>query len=231
MVISTLMEKIQKDLSNMWHSETDLPDYVPGGYAGRTIPKNQVSIAIFILLTLMLAMIFWNAAANTETNPLPGGSGGANVVPAIGAMDPINRHSDEYSVHPEDVSVDNKVIIEIIFTLTWEDEANEAGRTNYPDEFSLEVTTPWGDTDETPMTKNEQGEQGMISLNFSAPGQFPDTGTNGTYIANVTMGEADDQWLVGPQGPTIGSNDTGNDWTLTVTYSYWEKATEPIPEE
>ena len=79
MVISALIEKIQKDLSNMWHSETELPEYVPGGYAGRTIPKNQVSIGnkpsdIFIsrLYPIMREMscFFQKNALLSSSNPL-----------------------------------------------------------------------------------------------------------------------------------------------------------------
>lgn len=229
MVISTLMEKIEKELRTMWNSEAELPEYVPGGYAGRTIPKNQVSIAIFILLTLILAMIFWNAAANTDTVSLPGGGGGGNVELDAGALDPISRYSSEYSTTTEEVPVDVRVIAEITFTLTWEDEDDEPFMENDGDEFSLEVTTPWGATDETPMTKNNHGQQGTVSLSFETPGVYPDTGSNGTYIANITMGEAGEQWLLGI--PSVGRTDSGNDWTLTVMYTYWKEATEPIPEE
>jgi hypothetical protein len=228
MVVSDLIEKIQKELGTMWHSETDLPDSMPGGLGGRTIPKNQVSIAVFILLTLLLAMIFWNAAANTDTVGLPGGGGGGNVDLDTGAMDPINGNSAENSQQEFNVSVEEKAIAEITYTLTWEDEQANPGFSNDPDEFSLAVNTSWGEYAETPMTENGGDGRGEVSLTFAAPGVYPDTGSAGEYIVTVTMGEAGDEWPLGI--PSAGFNDPGNDWTLTVTYTYWKEASEPVQE-
>jgi len=231
MVIQTLIEKVQKELGIIWHSETTLPDYVPGGYAGQTIPKNQLSTAVYILLTLILAGIFWNAAANTDTVSLPGGGGAGNAELDTGAMDPINGDSDEGTTETEEVDVTEINIAEVTFTLTWEDEAdNNALYENEGDEFSLEVTTPWGATNETPMTRNQHGQQGSISVEFTAPGEYPDTESAGLYIANITMGDAGDQSFLGV-GSGVVITDNGNSWTLTVTYSYWKESTGPVIEE
>lgn len=228
MVISALLEKIQKELSNMWHSETTLPDYAPGAYAGRTVPKNQISIVVFVLLTLLLAGIFWNAAANTETVSLPGGGGDGKYDIDNGAQDPINGYSDENTEDTFPVSVEEKAIQKVTFTLSWEDEQPRPGFGNDPDEFSLHVNTTWGEYNETPMTENGGDRRGEVSLEFAAPGEAPDTGSAGEYNVTVEMGEAGDEWPLNI--PSVGFNDPGNDWTLTVTYTYWIEASEPVQE-
>jgi len=227
MVISTLIETIIKELKNMWASETTLPENVPGGFGGRTIPKNQVSFVAFIILTILLAAIFWNAAANTDTVPLPSGGGDGNTELVGGALNAITDHSNENTEQPIEVSVEEKAIAEITFTLSWEDEQPGMGRTNDPDEFAIEVTTPWGETNETPMTQNNgNNRQGEIELEFTTQGEYPDTGSAGSYDVIVKMGDAGDIRL----GPVVVSSDDGNDWTLTVTYTYWKEASGPIQE-
>lgn len=227
MVISAIIEKVKKELQKMWTSETTLPNYVPGGMAGRQVPKNKISIAVFFILILFLAYIFHDAAANTDTVPLPGGGGGGNVELDVGRLDPIDGYSQEYSERTELVDMQEKAIAEITFTLTWEDEAPPAGFQNHPDEFSLNVTTPWGDSDETPMTENDQNtRRGEISLTFQAPGAYPDTGSAGEFVVIIRMGEAGDVWPLGI--PSVGFADNGNDWRLSISYTYWKPASSPI---
>lgn len=225
MVVSTLIEKIQKELKNMWTSETTMPEFVPGGLAGRPMKKNQVSTFVFIILVILLAAIFWNAAANTDTKGLPGGGGSGNEELDSGAMDPINGQSDQNTEQELVVTVEEPAIAEVTITLSWEDEGAEPGATNEPDEFALNVTTVWGDTDETPMTANGNDGRGEVSLTFEAPGHYPDTGSAGDYNVTVKMGDGGDVlWGF------VGYQDNSNDWTLTITYTYWREATEPIQE-
>ncbi len=226
---TVLMDKVKKELIAMWTAESTLPENTPGGLGGTVFPKNKVSIAIFIILTLILAGLFWNAGANTDTVSLPGGSGGGNVEPLNGGLDPINGHSEENTEQVMNISVDEAAIIKITFTLTWDDEQATTGFENYPDSFQLNVTTPWGASNQTDMEENDGNGHGEISLEFEAPGEYPDTQSAGDYDTIVRMGEAGDQWpiIIGPSG---GFNDSGNDWTLTITYTYWGEAATPAPE-
>lgn len=140
-----------------------------------------------------------------------------------GALDPINGHSEQNSEQQRDVEVDEAAIANITFTLIWDDEdANAPGYVNGPDEFRLEVATPWGANDTTPMTENDGNGHGEISLTFMTPGEYPDTGSAGTYLVTIEMGDAEDQSL-GGQGSGINFVDDGNDWTLTIEYDYYEE--------
>lgn len=211
----------------MWASEATLPDSMPGDMAGKTIPKNKVSLVIFIILTLMLALIFWNAAENTATVGLPGGGGGGNTDLVTDGVEPIEDYAQENSRDDRVVPIEEKAIAQITFTLTWEDEEDDAPPvvTNEPDEFALNVTTPWGESNETAMTANERNEQGVVSLEFIAPGEYPDSGSAGDYNVSIIMGEAGDQLSSTPL-IQAGFNDNGNDWTLTVSYTYWKEASD-----
>lgn len=226
MNLKMILDKVKKELKTIWNARVPLPDYLPGNLSGKVIPKNQVSVLIFVILTLILAGVFVNAAANTDTVHLPSSGGGANVELQKGGLEPIKGHSSENSEQHVNVSVEKKTVAEITFTLTWKDEPDRSPLVNEPDEFSINVTTPWGESNETPMTQNKHGEEGKVSLKFKAPGVYPDTGGSGYYDVIVKMGDAGDQLSPTPF-VQAGERDDGNDWTLTVTYSYWEKAASP----
>ncbi len=223
MNVRAIFDKVKKELKGTWDARVTLPDYLPEGLSGKVIPKNQISIFVFIILTLILAGVFVNAAANTATVHLPSSGGGANVEIQSGGLEPIKGHSKENTEQHVNVSVEKKTVAEITFTLTWKDEPDQTPLVNQPDEFAINVTTPWGESNETPMTQNQHGKEGKVSLKFKAPGDYPDTGGGGYYDVIVKMGNAGDQLSPTP-GVQVGERDDGNDWTLTVTYTYWEKA-------
>ncbi len=182
-------------------------------------PKEQ---GVVMGVVLILLVIGWGLGVFESEE----GTGEYELDYEVGLKDgfldpPISGTSDEDSQETEYVTIDEPAVTNITFTLTWEDEPDQPGMENEGDEFSMEVTTPWGDNNETPMTRNDHGEEGIISLTFSAPGEYPDSGSAGEYIVNITMGEAGEQWLLGI--PSVGLTDSGNDWTLSVEYSYWKK--------
>jgi hypothetical protein len=123
----------------------------------------------------------------------------------------------------------------ISMTLEWQDEPDQtwAGRNreNSPDSFQLRIDIGGGNFSiESPMTPNDAGsKQGSVSLDLDM------ASTNFTYVllGNATdmefpedvfdlpidlyiiMGEAGDLYASGPAAFKL--NDTGNDYTLTVT--------------
>ena len=239
MVVSALIEKIKKDLSTMWHSETELPEYVPGGYAGRTIPKNQVSIAIFIILTLMLALIFWNAAANTDTVGLD--SGGSENALLINETWSTNGDTQEGQASDVDPLFKGRVNWTLL-QLTWTDDDTSTvtvggiGLENQPDTFRLTIVIPNGTEFEVEDSSDSSGN-GVITIEIplgvteeeQKSGNIKDFEA-GEWTITVECVEAGDAET--STGQTIQQDD-GNDWTLNVNYNYYKKkgGDDPIPPE
>lgn len=191
--------------------------YKPFEYMERG-PKEKGIGVLVLFIVLMIGWIFGAFDVESEGSEFAGDDYDAFLDEFT--LDPITGNSNENTEQTVSVDVNETEVTIINFTLTWDDEPNQFGRTNEPDEFQLNVTTPWGETNETPMTANEQDETGVLELTFHAPGRYPGTDADGTYEVIIRMGEAGEQWesFTG----VIGSQDTGNDWTLTTQYTYYK---------
>lgn len=206
-------------LSNTSDTVVDAGIYKPFEYMEQGPKEKGVGMAVLLVLLL----IGWGLGVFEAESE--GGYSDVDYKVELydGALDPLTGYSNEDTTVYRAVDVEEAAITNITFTLTWQDEPDQPAMENDGDEFSLNVTTPWGEGDETPMTRNEHGEEGVLILTFRAPaaGEYPDSGSAGTYHVNITMGEAGEQWLLGI--PSVGLNDGGNDWTLTVEYQYYRR--------
>lgn len=120
----------------------------------------------------------------------------------------------------------------IYVKLTWEDEEDQQVglfRTyaNQPDSFILEVTHTGGPDGEgyefsesEGPTANQRNNPGIISIihSFDHEGRDSQVGT-GDYKFSVTMNSAGDY-----QGMVLGSEDDGNNYSLEVTTTVYQKA-------
>ena len=233
MVIKILIEKIKKELKDMWAAETSLPDYVPGGYAGKTIPKNKVSLFAFIALTLILAGIFWNAAANTDTVGLEtGGSKNAILVNETWNKDDYTREHEATEVEQRFKGRVNSTSFELAWTDDDTSEANVGGIgvQNQPDRFRLTIVSPNGTEYSEEAESDINTEDGIITIDVlvgmtekeKKKGRIEDFEV-GDWNVTVECVEAGDSETTLGQ---VVAQDTGNDWILTVTYIYWKEASE-----
>ena len=113
-------------------------------------------------------------------------------------------------------------IIYIIFTLSWQDEADVDSRhTNEPDSFSLKIEPPNGSVLESDIAANDQTKAGAVSLTFvGQPETDPPNLLTGKYKVDVQCHNCGDQVL---WRPSIGAQDIpdgGNDWRLDIGYQY-----------
>ena len=206
-------------LENTSDSAIDAGVYKPFEYMERGPKEKMVGMAV-LLVFLLIGWSFGVFEAESE-----GGYSDTEYDVELydGALEPIPGHSNESSVELRYPEIEESAITNITFTLTWQDEPDQTGYENEGDEFQLNVTTPWGDADETPVVRNEHGQEGVLILTFRSPGagDYPDSGSAGTYDVTITMGDAGDQRDI--VFGVVGSTDDGNDWTLTVGYQYYRK--------
>lgn len=113
------------------------------------------------------------------------------------------------------------------FELTWTDETpdNTYRYTNEADEFQLIVEPP--EDAESIESAIEYG--GSVSLVYDplggqpAPNRDPYYNGTGEYLIIVRCHDCGDQVLRRPSSGYFDIPDTGNDWSLEVTYTYWNK--------
>lgn len=118
-------------------------------------------------------------------------------------------------------------IFEISFTLTWTDEEDEKYGlleniilTNQPDQFALEVISPWWEEANTSgFAENEHGMQGLVSVTVTNPGE-PTSFYPKDWEIVILCGDCGDK--IGPAG-AYSSADGGNSWNLRVEYQYYIK--------
>lgn len=119
----------------------------------------------------------------------------------------------------KDVVLNGTYVYNVVFTLTWTDEAAKPLMTNKPDTFQLTVTSPTGVQNQSKQTANDAGGKGTITLTVNYPdSNITKNNGTGTWKVSVSCTDAGDQ-----AGSILGirtSADTGNAWSLNVAYGY-----------
>ncbi len=146
----------------------------------------------------------------------------------------IPGYSTENSQTVVDIEIGEEytTIFEITFTLTWTDEDDyspgEVGVvefTNEPDQFALEVISPWWEeANNSEFIENEHGKAGMVSVTVTNPGE-PTSFITKDWEIVVLCGVCGDQVGSGPLGLIEEEivDDVDNSWNLGVEYQYYIK--------
>jgi len=137
-------------------------------------------------------------------------------------LDSIEGHSNENSEDDYYIEITHPNVLEVTATLTWQDEPDNGARySNEPDEFSISITPPNG----TGVTSDTQSN-GRVSVEISfIPQNDPYFNGTGEYIITVQCHICGDQTLRRPSIGFFDVDDTGNDWTLEIGYTYYREAT------
>jgi len=177
-----------------------IPGVLGGAYAGGTDPYYYVSGTV----DTGIGWSKYNLSNGAEN--LPG-------------------ESTENTDTQEKLDIQDTNILNITFTLTWTDEPDMTrfGRTytNQPDEFGLEVSGPEGKNGSAPPIANTHGQAGKVSVTLKYEPKKPQK-ANVTSSFNVTIicgncGEFT------PRVGVVGFTDTGNAWSLDVSYQYYAR--------
>jgi len=197
-----------------------------------TLEKNDqrmllMGLAIVIVsltLAVMLGKPEVGDGGGGETPPVPELTVGQASYTGVGT-----ENSDtEFTA---DINLTN--IVNVTVTLTWNDEPDVTdimGRhENQPDELGVTVASPEGlsQTDSASNTHAASGGAGSVAVSFGF------NVTEKTAVRKVSR-EGQGNWVIsvhvgvcGDQVPVIGPGiirteaDTGNSFTLTVSYSYY----------
>ena len=140
----------------------------------------------------------------------------------------IRERADEGSETTYQTLVDEANVMAISFMLTWSDEADaDIRHTNEPDSFTIKVESPDGSYSGEEKGTNAQGGEGKIELSMTLfdesnpPREYPFLNGTGEWKITVSI-------VAGDQEPVLPSlfgmrtfSDTGNDFTLEITYEYY----------
>jgi hypothetical protein len=131
----------------------------------------------------------------------------------------FNGNGDEHTESTEEFELIDMILSEIVLTLTWTDEDMGLARSNEPDEFSITLTTPSGDSESSPFVPNRAGDlTGQIVLPMTLDENEDNTGI---WQVTISTGECGDVYTGGPFGLIKLEDDIGNSWALSIQYFYY----------
>ncbi len=140
-----------------------------------------------------------------------------------------NGRADEGIETELKVSIEHSNVCEIVFELSWSDEADaDARHTNEPDTFTIRVESPDGSFSKEGKGKNGQGGQGNIEVSITLfdeanpPKSLPFLNGTGDWNIIISVAAGDQEPLIPSLFGMRTFEDRGNDFTLAMSYSYTE---------
>jgi len=174
---------------------------------------------------ILLISLVGSALGGQPDNGRPPPSGGDYHFMLTTAKKTDTGTGQENSEREHGMSVCVTNLVSFSVTLTWQDEpANRPGLTNQPDELGLTVASPAGES----RSDKKSASQGSVKLDFAFPvtdktaASKTSKAGQGPWTINVEIGICGDQTPLIP-GPFRTVADTGNAYTLEITYTYYEK--------
>ncbi|MGQ9583248.1 MAG: hypothetical protein ACUVV6_07020 [Thermoplasmatota archaeon] len=170
------------------------------------------------------------ALAGAAGGPGPGGGEVPFPPPSLVTVSapPFTGTGEESSETTFNLTIEETNLVELRATLTWQDEAaSRPGLTNEPDALSLTVSSPEGES----KSASDTSSSGSVTVTFtynvteaSAARNQSKRGTGGWNFV-VEVGSCGDQEPLIPDPLGLRTvADTGNAFTLTVSYSHYVRA-------
>ncbi len=129
--------------------------------------------------------------------------------------------------------ITNENIYRVTFILTWQDEADSEAPTNIPgiifpyenqpDEFGLEVVSPWGDSENASGSNSydSNGGYGEIIVTYDIiPEAQPSVNGTGAWNITIEMKSAG-MFISSRPNAVLGIYDGSNDWDLEVMVDHY----------
>jgi len=157
--------------------------------------------------------------------PPPPDGGGSFQLKTVSQT--ITGTGQESTERDHGISVCATNLVTFTVTLTWQDEpANRPGLTNQPDELGLSVASPAGEA----RSDKKTAAQGSVKLEFAYPVTEKTAASKtskagmGPWAISVDIGICGDQTPAFPDPLGLRTvADTGNAYTLEITYTCYEK--------
>ncbi|MEM2870238.1 MAG: hypothetical protein QW379_07465 [Thermoplasmata archaeon] len=170
----------------------------------------------------VVALALAGVTGGPETKPyaLPGGK----KAELTSVQTSFAGQGSENSETQFSVVINDTNLVEVIVTLTWQDEAaSRIGLTNEPDTLGVTVSSPEGES------RSDSGNSGSVSVRFAfnvtedTALKKPSKRGMGTWDVVVEVGACGDQepFIPDPLGLRTVA-DTGNAFTLTIVYNYYK---------
>jgi MFS family permease len=199
----------------------------PGAEVDRSIWTKSVTMVVTIMF---IPLVLWGSWALgpmdliTDDEEPDGDTDWTEWDIIIGAQ-AFSEYTNEGTPSDNPFPIPEVNVIDVTFSLSWTDEAASSIRhVNEPDEFSLEVFSPDGRDFSTSFSSNPQDGTGQVSLSVDFdPDRDPYINGTGDWTVTVISGTCGDHVLWRPSGGFFDEPDTGNAWSLEVTYRYYEK--------
>jgi hypothetical protein len=115
------------------------------------------------------------------------------------------------------------------FVLAWTDEPDGTGCpppaarwVNQPDNFGLKVSGPDGESKNVEPIPNVHGQPGSVEITIEVNHTEPNDGKGvGRWNYTIVCGDCGNE--VKRRPGVLGYNDNGNDWTIAITYTFYEE--------
>lgn len=127
-------------------------------------------------------------------------------------------NTNENDMSEIDLTIEQIMLTEVSCTLTWQDDGSSYFRgTNDPDYFKVSIQAPNGEI----LDDSDLSSTGSVTATARLDYEESDFEENyvGTWAILVEAGECGDDHAPGGFRTT---SDTGNEWTLSITYIYEE---------
>jgi hypothetical protein len=192
-------------------------------------------LVIFMVFIVIMAGMFSYQAGAIKVGPVAeqnnGGGGGGKPVSydgwtaQTGASQETGTATEAQPGDAMQLSIEEKNLATVTFTLKWKDEPDQYPRhQNQPDTLGVDATTPWG-ANKTASGKNvysASGGEGSVSLSFDLV-QTKYNGENGSGVWQFTVFCTDAGDHMPKNVGLIKWIDSGNAYTLDITWKYYSK--------
>ena len=195
-------------------------------WSGWIVEKTDSWMVMLGMGILIFSLVGSALGGRPDNPPPPNGDGGGSfqlktVSQTITGSGSENSEKD----HGMSVCVTNMATFTV--ALTWQDEpAARPGLTNQPDELGISVASPSGEA----KSDKKSASQGSVNVEYTYPvtektaASKTSRAGQGPWTIMVEIGVCGDQTPRFPGGGLRTVADTGNAYTLEITYTYYEKA-------
>ena len=176
---------------------------------------------------ILLISLVGSALGGQPDNGPPPPPGGDYHFMLTTVSQTITGSGQENSQKDYNITVNYTNLATFSATLTWQDEpANRPGQTNQPDELGLTAASPAGEA----RSDKKTASQGEVTLDFAFPvtektaASKASKAGQGSWTVTVEVGPCGDHTPLLPDPLGLRTTpDSGNAFTLEITYSYFMK--------